>query len=80
MQAIESEPHWFMLGLALRVRHNKLEEINGNYKNIQVCRYKMVCEWISSRKATWNELVNALCCSIVNNKQLAEEIEKKYMK
>ena len=26
LQAIESEPHWFMLGLALRVRHNKLQK------------------------------------------------------
>ena len=69
-----------MLGLALRVRHDKLDEIKDNYKNIQECRYKMVCEWISSGKATWSELVNALCCSIVNNKQLAEEIETKYMK
>ena len=80
LEAVESEPHWFMLGIALRVRHNKLEEIKDNYKNIQECRYKIVREWISSGKATWNELVNALCCSIVNNKQLAEEIEKKYMK
>ena len=80
LEAVESEPHWFMLGIALRVRHNKLEEIKDNYKNIQECRYKIVREWISSGKATCNELVNALCCSIVNNKQLAEEIEKKYMK
>ena len=80
LEAIVSEPNWFMLGLALRVRHNILDEIKDNCKKIQDCRYEMLREWISSGKATWNELVNALCCSIVNNKQLAEEIETKYMK
>ena len=75
-----NESDWYMLGIALRVRRNVLEEIKNNHRNIQHCRYEMVHLWISSGKATWSELVNALCSSIVNNKQLAEEIEKKYMK
>ena len=75
-----SEPDWYMLGLALRVRRNKLEEIKDTHRKFQHCRCEMVHVWISSGKATWNELVNALCSSLVNNKQLAEEIEKNYVK
>ena len=80
LEAIVSESDWYMLGIALHVRRNVLEEIKDNHRKIQHCRCEMVHLWISSGKATWSELVNALRSSIVNNKQLAEEIETKYMK
>ena len=80
LTATISETRWFMLGVALNVEQHQLRRIESRYRDPQESLNHMLYSWISSGKATWSGLVEALRSPLMNNQQLAQEIEVKYMK
>ena len=72
---------WFTLGIFLKIDFEQLETIEKNYPgNLERCRQKMLSNWIRSGNATWSILVNVLHSDDINEKAVAEEIAKKYLK
>ena len=75
-----SETRWFMLGVALHVEQHQLKRIKSNNRDAQECQNDMLYSWISTGNATWSGLVEALRSPLLDNQQLAREVEVKYMK
>ena len=80
LTATISETRWFMLGVALHVEQHQLQRIKYNNRDAQECQSDMLYSWISTGNATWSGLVEALRSPLLDNQQLAQEIEVKYMK
>ena len=80
LTATISETRWFMLGVALNVEQHQLRRIKSANRDPQECQNDMLYSWISSGNATWSGLVEALRSPLLDNQQLAQEIEVKYMK
>ena len=69
-----------MLGTALKVEQHQLRRIKCNNREAQDCQNDMLYSWISTGNASWSGLVEALRSPLLDNQQLAQEIEVKYMK
>ena len=80
ISATSSVVDWLTLGIFLKVNYEQLKTIEKNYPgNLIRCRQEMLNNWIRSGNATWSILVNVLY-NDVNEKAVAEEIAKKYLK
>ena len=69
-----------MLGVALNLEQHQLKRIEYDNREAQKCQNDMLYSWISTGNATWSGLVEALRSPLLDNQQLAQEIEVKYMK
>ena len=69
-----------MLGVALNLEQHQLKRIKYDNREAQECQNDMLYSWISTGNATWSGLVEALRSPLLDNQQLAQEIEVKYMK
>ena len=72
--------NWHMLGVYLRVRESKLEDIETRYQQSQGldrCKKEVLCAWLQTNPdASWKEFVDAL--KQIDEEVLASNLEKKY--
>ena len=81
MDEITKVVNWKMLGLALKLRKCKLDEISMNHSNVSDRRKAMIQLWLplaTNKEAPWMELCQALRYEIVGERNLAKRLEEKY--
>ena len=71
---------WFIIGSQLKIPHKRLNTIVNKHKGaIDRCLTDLCEEWASSSKeATWPKVVDVLKSDVVNEKELACDIEREY--
>ncbi len=71
---------WRELGLALKIRRGKLDEIGQDKHNEAGRMWETISYWLSGNGATptsWRTLIAALRDPMVGEKQLADALTKK---
>ena len=68
---------WYNLGLQLRIEVGQLDNIKKD--NLDECLREMLKIWLKkvNPHPTWNALIDALKCRVINEQQLANKLEEK---
>ncbi len=71
--------NWENIGLALELTDGTIRAIGAQYKDPKDCLRDMLRDWLNMSDASWSSLVQALRHSIVGERNLAAELERKYL-
>ena len=70
---MRSVVRWEELGLALKIKQPKIDEIRINRREqVETCRLDLINEWLRSGHATWEEMCKALYK--IDHQNLAKKI------
>ena len=76
----DARPKWYDIGIGLHIDVSTLKTIETKYSNTKDCLCEVITEWLKAvdPKPTWRALVGVLRTPVVDEQQLAAELEKKY--
>ena len=72
---------WYDLGIQLRMETSHLDAIETQHRgNPDKCQRQMLSDWLktSSPPPTWQRVVDALCCPVIDKKSSGERLRHIY--
>ena len=69
---------WYNIGLQLDIPHTTLDCFKQNYSDQTDLMCEVLKHWLDTAVPSWEAVVTALRSSIVDKKNVAEQLESKY--